>query len=146
MLSCLKTRSGEIHIINWTTFRGLHYTLCGKTFSNKNNVETFSADNTFHDICPICYEAQESSNQALMTYAIRDFRDNHVLNNSVSDYYSVQKGWGNIESLYVDLTDRHWDKSKRMRRKFPSEEVRPTKKRRKYKKLHGKSSIFLKHK
>lgn len=145
MLSCLKTRRGEVHIINWTTFRGIHYTLCGKTFYNKDHIETFAADNTFPDMCPNCYDIQESSNHSFMS-DVRSFRSDHVIDNSISDYRSVQKGWGSIESRYDDLTARYWNKFGRMRRKFPGEEPHPIKKRRKYKKLHGHSIIFTKRK
>lgn len=146
MLSCLKTRLGEVHIINWTTFRGDHYTLCGKTFTNRDRVETFAADNTFPDMCPNCYEYQESSNKSVINSNIREFRSDHVIENSVSDYYSVQKGWGSMESRYDDLTVRYWYKSGRMRRKFPGENSRPNKKRKKFKKLHGQSITFAKRK
>ncbi len=146
MLSCLKTRLGEVHIINWTTFRGAHYTLCGKTFTNGDRVETFAADNTFPDMCPNCYEYQESSTKSIMNSNVREFRNDHVMDNSVSDYHSVQKGWGSIATRYDDMTTRYWNKSSRMRRKFPGEEWRPTKKRRKHKKLHGQSIIFTKRK
>lgn len=142
MLNCLKTRLGVIHIINWTTYRGIHYTLCQKSFSSKTHVETFAADNIFPGMCPICYEIQEMDNQSVVDYDLRDVRHDHVLESSLSDYRGVQKGWGGISSKFDDLTVRYWHKAAKMRRKFPTEEVKPKKpkKRKKYKltKSHGK--------
>jgi hypothetical protein len=143
MIICLKTRLGEIHIINWSAPHGTHYTLCGKAFTNKQNIETFSADNLFPDMCRNCYTTQEYYNDSTATDA-RDWATDHVVENTLGEYLGVQKGWDNTKSKYADLVEsRYWPKAKRMRRKFPT---RDTKKGRRRHGLIAKFSSITKRK
>lgn len=133
---CVKTRLGEIHVVNWTTSRGLHYTLCGKSFSNKGCVETFAANNVFPGMCPNCHDWQEAGDMATANDDARLIKPTQLLSISTGVYQGVQKGWESTKELFEDTLDRrYWPKKTRMRRKFPGEE---TVNIRKYK-LHGKS-------
>lgn len=140
MIICLKTRFDEVHIINWTASTGRHYTLCSKSFTNAQQVETFSADNIFPNMCRECYSAQEAYNDSIVKYDIRDWASDHVILTARDEYEGIQKGWANTETNYSELGVRYWPKAKRMRRKFPSKD-------KKISRRHGtKFSALLKRK
>lgn len=120
MIVCLKTRLGEVHIISWTTPGGIHYTLCNKAFSNKANVETFAADNTFRNMCTNCYQEQESANQSAIDTDLREVRPDGVSSLNTSNYLGIQRGWNGTESEYGAMAQRYWPKGKRMRKNFPT--------------------------
>jgi hypothetical protein len=124
MIVCLKTRMDEIHIINWTAGAGIHYTLCGKSFTNKQNIETFSCDNTFPDMCPVCYYIQEGINDDTVQSNVREWLTDNVITTTVGEYTSIQMGWSGTAQKFSNLEDRYWPKSRRMRRKFPGKETK----------------------
>jgi len=128
MIICVKTRFGRIHIVNWTTSRGVHHTICGKSFSNKRHVETFAADNTFSGICSNCYIWQVDYDLESANNEPRDIKLDPVISNSIHIYTGVQGGWAGPQDKFEDMLDRrNWPKKSRMRRKFPNEETIHTK-------------------
>lgn len=134
MIICLQTRLGEIHIIGWTNSRGIHHTVCGKSFSHYNLVETFAVDNIFSDMCGHCWSYQDLENIAIANDDARQIKCNPSRENSLYLYNGIQRGWDSTRELFEGTLDRRlYPKRHRMRRKFPSDEAHFI---RRYK-LHG---------
>lgn len=114
MIICLQTRSGELHYISWTSFRNdIHYTMCGKTFSNKRDkVITYGIDNSIPEACPNCRSAVEASFQDIRTDR------GSLLENSKGKYLFIQIDYFTPQDKYENLLDLHVQpKLSRMMRK-----------------------------
>lgn len=141
MIVCLKPRKEEVHIISWSTFAGTHYTLCGKTFTSKNHVETFSSNDLFPGMCPRCYLLEQEN----IEYIRQDLRvhkhEYTILDVNLSLYKTARRGGHGYDELDV----RYWPKARRMRRKFPAKENTKKSFRRRSFAKYSKAT-FAKHK
>jgi hypothetical protein len=67
MIVVLLMRDGSNHIVNYKMHHGFR-TFCYKTIKNNNQINTFSADNTFPGLCRTCKEAFDSMYQDDLDY------------------------------------------------------------------------------
>lgn len=132
MINCLQTRQGTIHFINWTTFRGIHYTMCGKSFQKSNKINTYILDNAISGACSQCYRIYTTHYQNKAKYMRR--ARGHMLETIVGEYQDIQADLTSTEALYDAFPkDRDYPKLRRMKSKMRNNEHATATKRPKYK-------------
>jgi hypothetical protein len=132
MINCLQTRRGTIHFINWTTFRGIHYTMCGKSYQKSNKINTYVLDDAIPGACPQCYRIY-TTHYHKNAKNMRRTRG-HMLEAVVSEYEDIQSDITSTESIYTDFPKyREYPKLRRMKSKMRNNEHATRTKRPKYK-------------
>lgn len=117
MIVCIQTRFGVVHYINWSTHRGVHYTMCGKAYTSRDRISTYGIDQSIPQACPACRAAVEPDQAVILDKAPQTARGD-IPGHTVDKYAWIQMGYLTPKDKYEDLLkSRYWPKKNRMQRK-----------------------------
>jgi len=109
MTICLQDRTGEAHIIGWTTSKGNHYTLCDRYFKKARWLQTYALDNSFSGVCKTCKHAYDTMYKDDLELFL-SMAHGGLVEDLVDDLEHMEKGRLKIQYIYDKLQYRVWDK------------------------------------
>jgi len=112
----MQDRFGEMHYTSSISQHWLVYCLCGKSFVEKDIVNTFTIDEPYNCTCKECYDAYEAMDKSRR----KDIRHYKGKEDCVvmTNYFEAKHGPGFEEERFDILDDRWWWKLIKLQNKI----------------------------
>lgn len=112
----LQERSGEIHIVDYSSSQGNHMTMCVRRFMKNDIFTTLAADGPIAGICIECSVMFNNAFKDDINKSLRTFMSSSE--NTLKYYSQLKAGFHSTEIKYWDLSERHSEKIGRYKRKL----------------------------